>query len=69
MIVLDTNVLSELMRQTPDELVVQWMDSQPISQFDTQIAAIARSRGAALSTRNTQDFGECGIQVIDPWLA
>jgi predicted nucleic acid-binding protein len=136
-IVLDTNVLSELMRQTPDESVVVWMDrhsnaslfttavtqaeilygvsilpaskrkqslaaavgemfehdfrertlpfdspaavayaaicsdreqrGRPISQFDAQIAAISRSRGAALATRNKSDFGECGIQVIDPW--
>ena len=137
MIVLDTNVLSELMRSASDELVAQWMDDQPnsslftttvtqaeilygvavlpagkrkqglaaavgamfeqdfrgrvlpfdgpaavayaeictdrarlgrpISQFDAQIAAIARSRGAALATRNTPDFDECGIDVIDPW--
>ena len=137
MIVLDTNVLSELMRQSADELVVQWMDIQPnaglfttaitqaeilygvsvlptgrrkqglaaavhkmfehdfkgrvlpfdgsaavtfavicvdrmhlgrpISQLDAQIAAIARSRGSALATRNTQDFDECGIPVINPW--
>ncbi len=137
MIVLDTNVLSELMRQPADERVVQWMDAQPnaglfttaitqaeilygvsvlptgrrkqglasavhemfehefsgrvlsfdgpaaatfavicadrtrlgrpISQFDAQIAAIARSRGSALATRNTQDFDECGIPVINPW--
>ena len=139
MIVLDTNVLSELMRRAPDERVVRWMDHQPntslfttavtqaeilygvsilpdgkrkhglapaveamfeqdfrarvlpfdgpaavvfadlcahrahvgrpISQFDAQIAAIARSRGAALATRNTPDFDECGIDVIDPWQA
>ena len=42
---------------------------RPISQFDAQIAAIARSRGAALATRNTPDFDECGIDVIDPWQA
>ena len=139
MIVLDTNVLSELMRPAPDGLVVQWMDTQPnaslftttvtqaeilygvsvlpagkrkqglaaavdamfeqdfkgrvlpfdspaavafaaicadrvrlgrpISQFDAQIAAIVRSRGAALATRNTPDFAECDIHVIDPWQA
>ncbi|NWG54038.1 MAG: type II toxin-antitoxin system VapC family toxin [Hydrogenophilaceae bacterium] len=40
---------------------------QPISQVDAQIAAIARSRGASLATRNTQDFADCGIVVIDPW--
>lgn len=40
---------------------------KPISQFDAMIAAIARSRGASLATRNVKDFGDCGIQVIDPW--
>ena len=29
---------------------------RPISQADAQIAAIARSRGAALATRNVPDF-------------
>ena len=139
MIVLDTNVLSELMRPALSVSVVQWLDSQPnsslftttvtqaeilygvsrlpggqrqqglvalvgamfekdfkgrvlpfdgpaavafaeicaerarlgrpISQFDGQIAAITRSRGAVLATRNTPDFDECGIEVIDPWHA
>ena len=40
---------------------------RPISQFDAQIAAIARSRGAALATRNNADFRDCGIELIDPW--
>lgn len=40
---------------------------RPISQFDAQIAAIARSRGAALATRNVADFTDCGVTVIDPW--
>ena len=40
---------------------------RPISQLDAQIAAIAHSRGATLATRNTPDFAECGIDVIDPW--
>jgi toxin FitB len=40
---------------------------RPISQFDAMIAAIARSKGAALATRNTADFEHCGIQLIDPW--
>lgn len=39
----------------------------PSSQFDAQIAAMAKSRGAALATRNTTDFQGCGIRVIDPW--
>jgi predicted nucleic acid-binding protein len=40
---------------------------RPIKQPDAQIAAIARSRGAAVATRNTADFEHCGIKVINPW--
>ena len=40
---------------------------KPISQFDAQIAAIARSRGAAIATRNVSDFENCGIGVHNPW--
>lgn len=138
MIVLDTNVLSELMRATPDPNVEGWIAVQPasslfvttvtqaeilygvallppgkrrdrlsiavdglfeqdfadrllpfdeaaarefsgiasgrrrrglpISQFDAQIAAITKSRGAALATRNVADFLHCGLTVVDPWL-
>jgi predicted nucleic acid-binding protein len=39
-----------------------------IAQFDAQIAAIARSRGCALATRNEADFAGCGIEVINPWV-
>jgi predicted nucleic acid-binding protein len=138
-IVLDTNVISEMMRQAPDDQVAAWLAAQPIlglfttaltqaeilygltllplgrrrealfaaarpifdedmagrilpfdsdaalifpeiaagrrqggepiSQIDAQIAAIARSRGARLATRNTRDFRNCGIDLIDPWTA
>lgn len=40
---------------------------KPISQFDAMIAAITKSRGASLATRNVKDFLDCGIQVINPW--
>lgn len=38
MIVLDTNVLSALMRSPPDEAVVQWLDTQPsVSVWTTSV--------------------------------
>jgi predicted nucleic acid-binding protein len=40
---------------------------RPISQFDCQIAAIARAHGASVATRNTADYEGCGIALIDPW--
>ncbi len=137
MIVLDTNVLSELMKPTPAASVVRWLAAQPatslyttsiaqaeilhgimllpsgrrrsafeaaadamfredfggrilvfdsdaahpyariaaarrragrpISHFDAQIAAIARSAGSAIATRNVTDYDGCGIRVINPW--
>ena len=137
MIVLDTNVVSELMRNNPHPEVVAWLDDQPtetlfvtaiteaeirtgiallpdggrrrgltvaaehffdvlfaerimpfdseaaqsyaeiaasrraagrpISQADCQIAAITRSRGALVVTRDVGDFVGCGIDVKNPW--
>ncbi len=40
---------------------------RPISQFDAQIAAIARARHASIATRNIGDFADCGVTLIDPW--
>ena len=40
---------------------------RPVSQADGQIAAIARSRGMAVATRNIGDFDDIGIEIIDPW--
>ena len=137
MIILDTNVLSELGRQVPSEEVLSWLDAQPadetattavtacelfygvarlpegrrkaelaeavhgmlnddlrgrvepfdaaaaahyavvvcgrerigrpISMADAQIASICRKLQATLATRNTRDFEDTGIDVIDPW--
>jgi predicted nucleic acid-binding protein len=139
MIVLDTNVLSELMRPSPAEAVVAWVSSRParsifttavthaellygvlllpdgrrrrelegalealfeqdladrvlpfdelavhdfayiaadrqhagrpIAHADAQIAAICRSRGAAVATRNVSDFEGCGLTVVNPFEA
>lgn len=43
------------------------LTGKPIAQFDAQIAAIARSRGATVATRNTSDFVDCGIHLVNPW--
>jgi predicted nucleic acid-binding protein len=40
---------------------------RPIGELDAQIAGIARSRGAAIATRNVRDFRDCGVELIDPW--
>jgi len=136
-ILLDTNVLSELIRPEPNEGVTTWLDSldsaavattaitaaelrygvarmpagqrrerlneairglieddlegrvepfdaaaathyaalvsdrdkagRPISMADGQIAAICRKLGATLATRNTSDFQDTGIDLLDPW--
>lgn len=50
------------------EIVVERREmGRPISQFDAQIAAIARRAGARLATRNTGDFLNCKVGLIDPW--
>jgi toxin FitB len=60
MIILDTNVLSALMRQTPDQNVVTWLDQQPRSsiwttsvtvlevRFGLQILAVGKRRSAVI---------------------
>ena len=50
-----------------DFAIARRQSGQPISQFDAQIAAIAKSTGAGVATRNVPDFEGCGIKVIDPW--
>jgi predicted nucleic acid-binding protein len=136
-ILLDTNVLSELVRPEPDQGVLDWLDAldagqvatstvtvaellygvarlpegrrkqqldaairelidrdlagrvhpfdkpaaehyaqlvdgreragKPISAADAQIAAICRTLGATLATRNTSDFEGTGVKLLDPW--
>lgn len=138
MILLDTNVLSELMRPRPELKVVRWVDARsefdlwisaitvaeirlgiailpegrrkdilndlveemfhqdfseqclpfdceaareyalivaernqkglPISVEDAQIAALARTAGLALATRNTKGFLDIeGLELVNPW--
>ncbi|MGC1463324.1 MAG: type II toxin-antitoxin system VapC family toxin [Terracidiphilus sp.] len=139
MILLDTNVISEMMRLRPEPLVAAWLDKQPqeelwtasvviaellsgielmsagrkqralreaveemigedfrgqvlkfdlfaarrygqifssrrstgrpIREMDALIAGTALANSATLATRNTPDFEDCGIQLVNPWQA
>lgn len=40
---------------------------KPLSIPDGQIASTARIRGFAVATRNSRDFADSGIQVINPF--
>lgn len=40
---------------------------RPIGMADAQIAAICRNVGATLATRNTADFEETGVAMVNPW--
>lgn len=42
---------------------------RPIEEADCQIAAICRSHGAVLATRNVRDFTDIDVTVADPWVA
>lgn len=44
MIILDTNVLSALMRQTPDKNVIAWLDKQPRTSVWTTSVTILEIR-------------------------
>lgn len=51
MIILDTNVLSALMRQTPDEVIVTWLDRQPRSSiWTTSITVLEVCFGVQIMT-------------------
>ncbi|MDM0017165.1 type II toxin-antitoxin system VapC family toxin [Variovorax saccharolyticus] len=50
-----------------DIVSVRRAAGRPISQFDAQIAAIARHHGARLATRNVGDFEGAGVAIVNPW--
>ena len=60
---------SEAARAYAEIAAARRMAGLPISQSDCQIAAIARSRGAAVATRDASGFEGCGVTVINPWLS
>jgi len=50
-----------------DILASRERNGRPIGIPDAQIAAICRSRGYPLATRNWRDFQGTGVTVINPW--
>ena len=58
MIILDTNVLSALMRTTPDVAVVNWLDRQPAdSVWVTSVTVFEARFGLALLPRGRRRLG------------
>jgi predicted nucleic acid-binding protein len=70
-IVLDTDVLSELTRQYPDQGAIVAADcdrvGRPIGVADAQIASVCRKLQAALATRKIRDLEQAGLELVDPW--
>jgi predicted nucleic acid-binding protein len=54
-------------RQYAQILAARRKIGRPIREMDAQIAAIARVHGAALATRNVNDFAGCNLAVVNPW--
>lgn len=48
-------------------LVARERAGLPISMADAQIAAICRVQRAVCATRNTKDFDQVGVKLVDPW--
>ncbi len=40
---------------------------RPMSVPDGQIAALARCHGLSVATRNTRNFEECGVDLLNPF--
>ena len=49
MIVLDTNVTSELMRAQPDPAVTQWLAAQPPTELFSTVISVAERRHRLLA--------------------
>ena len=52
-----------------DIVVERELTGRPISMADAQIAAICRSHGATVATRNVDDFTDVGVDIVNPWTA
>jgi hypothetical protein len=72
MIVLDTNVLSELVRPRPSARVVDWVDRQPVGQLATTTVTEAELRFGVLRLprgKKRQHLGAVLERLFDELLA
>lgn len=75
MIFLDTNVVSELMRKSPDPGVVGWLERHDDALALSTIVigeiafGIEKITPAERSPRLTRDFEGAGLELISPWAA
>ena len=60
---------SDAARECADIAAARRSAGRRIAPADCQIAAIARSRGMAVVTRNVRDVKDAGIELVDPWTA
>ena len=58
---------SDAARVFPKIAAARRASGRPLTQFDAQIAAIARVHHAVVATRNDADFEDCGVAVLNPW--
>ena len=58
---------SDAAREYAEIAAARRATGRPVAPADCQIAAIARSRGMAVATRNVSDFDDIGIEVVNPW--
>ena len=68
MILLDSNVISELMRQEPSAQVVAWMDERPRSRLG--ITAITQAEilyGIELLPKGRRKDGLLTAALLNPW--
>ena len=40
---------------------------RPLNVLDGQITSIARAHSLAIATRNTHDFEDCGLELMNPF--
>ncbi|MCE2482232.1 MAG: PIN domain-containing protein [Alphaproteobacteria bacterium] len=59
----------EAAREYADIAAASRSAGRPVAPADCQIAAIARSRGMTVATRNIRDFEDIGIDIVNPWTA